>query len=71
MVKTVNFTCILAQLKIRYIRQCLTWGFIHIVAPKVLEAEKNVSTALWKMNPRLCGLAHFPSRKPVLPSEFL
>lgn len=66
MVKTVHFTCILPQLKIIYIRQCLTWVFIHVVAPKVLEAENNFSTALWKMNPRLCGLTHFPSRKPIL-----
>lgn len=66
MFKTVNFICILPQLKIIYIRQSLTWGFIHAVAPKVLEAENNFLTALWKLNPRLCGLTHFPFRKPIL-----
>lgn len=60
-----KFSMYLPQLKIIYIRQCLIWGFIHIVAPKALETQ-NFSTALWKMNPRLCGLTHFPSRKPIL-----
>lgn len=63
MVKTVNFTCILAQLKIRYIRQCLTWGFIHIVAPKVLEAEKKRFNCSMENEPQALWPRTFPFQK--------
>lgn len=66
MVEIVNFMCILPQLKNMYQMVFSSGVSYTTVAPVVLKAENNFSSALWKLNCRLCTLTHFPSRKPIL-----